>query len=232
MEKQIQDKDLGSILLRTSPRATRYTLKITKGKITATMPEGGSESRMLNFILANKPKLLQALQKHPARELLDETTGLQAATFQLHIFRADRANFYLTLEDGTLHIACPQQVRFEDETTQTILKSLLEKALRHEARRLLPQRIQSLAKRYGFSINEVKINNSKTHWGSCTAQRNINLSLSLMLLPWHLIDYVLLHELCHTIEMNHSDRFWAQLDKVTDGKALSLRDELKKHHML
>lgn len=232
MEKQIHDKDLGIITFRTSPRATRYTLKISKGRITATMPEGGDESRMLNFILSNKPKLLQSLRKHPARALIDEATELQAATFQLHIFRTDRNNFYMTLENEILHIACPRQTRFEDEDVQHVLKSLLEKALRHEAKRLLPTRLQGLATRHGFVFNDVKINNSKTHWGSCTARKSLNLSLSLMLLPWHLIDYVLLHELCHTIEMNHSERFWSLMDKVTEDKAGELRQELKRNHML
>ena len=67
MEKTIQDKELGTIHLRTSPRATRYTLKISKGTITATMPPGGNEARMLAFIRENKEKLLAALAKHPAR---------------------------------------------------------------------------------------------------------------------------------------------------------------------
>ena len=53
MEKTIQDKELGTIHLRTSPRATRYTLKISKGTITATMPPGGNEARMLAFIREN-----------------------------------------------------------------------------------------------------------------------------------------------------------------------------------
>lgn len=55
MEKNIQDKDLGVITLRTTPRATRYTLKISKGKITATMPPGGDEKRMIAFIMEKGP---------------------------------------------------------------------------------------------------------------------------------------------------------------------------------
>lgn len=232
MEKKIQDKELGEITLRTSPRASRYTLKISKGMITATMPIGGDEKRMLSFINDNRHKLRAALQRHPARPLLDDTTDMQTATFRVHIFRTNRANFYMTLDEGVLHIACPQSTDFEEEAVQDLLKRMLERALRHEANRLLPSRLMDWAKQHGFVCTGVKINNSHTHWGSCTPRKSINLSLSLILLPWHLIDYVLLHELCHTIEMNHSERFWKLLDGVTGGKALALREELKGHHML
>ncbi len=231
MEKKIHVNDLGTIILRTTPRATRFTLKISKGTITATMPVGGDEGRMLAFIEENREKLLAALEKHPARPLLDESTVLQATTFRLEIFRTDRDNYYMTLKDGLLRIACPSDTRFESEKVQQVLKDLLEKALRHEAKRLLPDRLMALAARHRFTCTGVRIMNSKTRWGSCSSRKSINLSLSLMLLPWHLVDYVLLHELCHTIEMNHSDRFWALLNSLTDNKALALRKELKSYRM-
>lgn len=231
MEKKIHDNDLGTILLRTAPRATRYTLKISKGMITATMPVGGDERRMLAFIEENRQKLLAALKKHPARPLLDEMTLLKATTFRLEIFRTDRINYYMTLKEGVLRIACPSATRFESETVQQQLKNLLEKALRYEAKRLLPNRLMALAGKHRFTCTGVRIMNSKSRWGSCNTRKSINLSLSLMLLPWHLIDYVLLHELCHTIEMNHSDRFWKLLNSLTDNKAQALRKELKNYHM-
>lgn len=229
MEKKIQDSELGTILIRTSPRAKRYTLKIANGQITGIMPVGGDEKRMLAFISRSKERLNAALQKHPARDLLDETNRLQAATFRLHIFRSERTNFYMTLDKDVLNIACPEQTDFADERVQKLLSGLLETALRHEANRLLPGRLMQLAKAYGFVCTGVKVNNSKTRWGSCTQRKSINLSLSLMLLPWYLIDYVLLHELCHTIEMNHSDRFWALMDQVTRGQSQQLRAELRRY---
>lgn len=232
MEKKIHDSELGTIILRTSPRATRYTLKISNGKITATMPVGGDESRMLAFIAENREKLGSALDKHPPRNLLDDTSELQAASFRLHIFRTERTSFYMTLEKEVLHIACPVQTDFKDERVQKLLNGMLEKALRHEANRLLPARLMNLAKTHHFTCTGVKINNSKTHWGSCTLRKSINLSLSLMLLPWHLVDYVLLHELCHTLEMNHSDRFWTLMNKVTENQSLRLREELKSYHTM
>ena len=103
--------------------------------------------------------------------------------------------------------------------------------MRKEARRILPVRTAELATRFGFTYSGVKIQSGKTRWGSCSRGRNINLSLYLMLLPGRLIDYVILHELCHTKEMNHSDRFWQWMDRVTDSKSSELRKELKKYNM-
>ncbi|MDR3266854.1 MAG: M48 family metallopeptidase, partial [Tannerella sp.] len=104
-----------------------------------------------------------------------------------------------------------------------------ESELRKRAKAFLPEETLRLASEYGFSYKGLKIRKSKTRWGSCSSRKIINLSFYVMILPRQLIEYVILHELCHTIQMNHSPAFWALLDKCTNGKAKQLRKELRKY---
>lgn len=104
--------------------------------------------------------------------------------------------------------------------------------MRQQAKMLLPRRVAELAHMHGFSYQDVKIQSSRTRWGSCSTRCNINLSLYLMSLPEHLIDYVILHELCHTIHHDHSPRFWELMDKVTNGRARDLNKEIKNYHTI
>ena len=99
-------------------------------------------------------------------------------------------------------------------------------ALRKEAKKILPQRLEELAKKHGFKYNKVAIRNAKTRWGSCSYRNNINLNLHLARLDGDLIDYVILHELCHTVEKNHGAKFWALLHKHMPN-ATELRKKLK-----
>lgn len=232
MRKEIEDEDLGRITIMSGSKYKRYTLKVSDGAVIATMPERGDEQRMLSFIAEKKNHLLGLLQKYPAEPILDETTDIQMATFRLCILRTDQQKSKVTLRDGLLTIHCQSHISFEDEKVQSSLKEIVRNVCRHEAKRVLPVRLKKLAEQYGFSYTGVRITSSRTRWGSCTGGKSINLSLYLMQLPWHLIDYVLLHELCHTREMNHSDRFWALMDKVTDSRAKILRKELKEYRML
>jgi predicted metal-dependent hydrolase len=232
MEKKLYDPELGTVTIRTNPRATRYSLKTANGLLVATMPAKGSEKTLIDFINKNRSKLIDALKKSSSHcAILSDEAGIQTHTFKLHIFRAERENFCMTLDNGFLHIACPRRTDFEDRQVQQLLKNMLLKALHYEARRVLPARLKELSVRYGFSYDRVRIANTRSRWGSCSANRTISLSLSLMLLPARLIDYVLLHELCHTVEMNHSKRFWELMDKVTGSQALALRKELKNYRM-
>ena len=92
----------------------------------------------------------------------------------------------------------------------------------------LLNRIKELSSENGFKYNKVTIRNQKTRWGSCTGYNNISLNIQLINLPHHLIDYVIFHELVHTLIKNHSAIFWKTLDNYV-GNAKSLNKELKKY---
>ena len=91
------------------------------------------------------------------------------------------------------------------------------------------QRLKELAGRHGFRYRRASFRNQKTRWGSCSSQNNINLNIHLLMLPVHLQDYILLHELVHTEHKNHSAAFWARLDQVLDGKARQYNQEMRNY---
>ena len=83
-----------------------------------------------------------------------------------------------------------------------------------------------------FSYNRLFLKNNVSNWGSCSTKRNINLNVNLVNLPEHLIRYVILHELCHLVYMNHGTRFHALLDSVCGGKEKELAKQLRGYSLL
>ena len=126
-----------------------------------------------------------------------------------------------------MQILCPRGTDFSNPQLQVWLKKVIGEALRKNAKLVLPPRLYALSKQHGLPFHEVKVNSSSGRWGSCSTRRDINLSYYLLLLPQHLIDYVLLHELTHTRIMNHGAEFWEMLDRLTEGRCEALRQELK-----
>ena len=114
------------------------------------------------------------------------------------------------------------------EEMQNFIRKGITEAFRIEAKNYLPERTSFLAKKNGFKYSKVSVRNAKTRWGSCSGANNISLNINLMRLPDYLIDYVILHELCHTVEKNHGKNFWFLLDKIS-GNAKGLDKELKEY---
>jgi len=102
---------------------------------------------------------------------------------------------------------------------------------RPAARKILVDRLDYLAGKYGFTYNRVFIRNQKTRWGSCSVKNNINLNVNLVRLPDELIDYTLLHELVHTRIKNHSQKFWDQMDLLL-GDAKKIDKKLRAYEFL
>ena len=103
--------------------------------------------------------------------------------------------------------------RFEAEPTE---KLTCEKviALADEALKVIPERVEYFAKVIGVTYGKITVRNQKTRWGSCSSKGNLNFNCLLMLAPPEVLDYVVVHELCHRKQMNHSKAFWLEVEKV------------------
>jgi len=154
-------------------------------------------------------------------------TRIDAEDFQLRFEQKDVS--FVRAEMDETGIVCYYESAevLADKDIQVWITQTLEAFARKRVKSRLVPRLLDMAKERGLNVNNVRVSSAKGRWGSCSSKGNINLSLYLILLPHHLQDYVLQHELTHLIEMNHSPRFWARLDEVCDGRAKALRKEMR-----
>ena len=105
----------------------------------------------------------------------------------------------------------------EKNEARRLLPSLTPDDIQKLTRRActdIPARIRHFLPIVGVTVGRVTIRNQRTRWGSCSAKGNLNFNCLLMLCPENVRDYVVVHELCHRLEMNHSPRFWADVEAV------------------
>lgn len=103
--------------------------------------------------------------------------------------------------------------RVEAEPTEKLTREKVI-ALAEEALKVIPERVEYFAKVIGVTYGKITVRNQKTRWGSCSSKGNLNFNCLLMLAPLEVLDYVVVHELCHRKQMNHSKAFWLEVEKV------------------
>jgi len=95
---------------------------------------------------------------------------------------------------------------------------------------LVQERVKFYNKMFGFSFNKIFIKNQKTRWGSCSCKQNLNLNYKIVFLPQKHQDYIIVHEMCHLKEFNHSRKFWALVEKALPNY-LDIKKELRNHEL-
>lgn len=221
----ISDVQLGDIILVSNIRAKKIIARYRDGHFRITHPVHMKPGEIENVINKMRPGLMK-LKENNSTLLLKPGSILKLSCFDVLIKESDYNNIYVKLSEGRLIILCPKDTAYSHPSVQHKLRSLIDREMTKEARRILPSRVEYFAKKYRFEYSSVRINKSITRWGSCSSRKNINLSFRCMLLPEHLIDLVILHELCHTREMNHGENFWKILDDVTEGESKTLTRKL------
>lgn len=233
-EERIAFDDLGEVLFRRSKRCKRLSIHVKPVKgVEVIFPPSYPIRKAMAFVESRKEWIQHSLQKMKAYEadftLFDESTNFQTRSFKLNIQKVQRADVRLHLDNGVLNVYYPAHIQVEAPAIQEAIRFGIVEALRREAKRYLPNRLDYFARLHNFSYQQLFIKNLKSRWGSCSSVNNINLNLHLMRLPNHLIDYVILHELCHTVEKNHGPGFWNLLDKFTNGRSKSLAQEMRQY---
>ena len=225
-KRVIPDADFGQIIIRTRITARNISMRTKPDGLHVTVPPRCLTSKVLAVIEEFRPRLLEKWEKITPQPLnLD--FRIDAPCFRLHIEQGRYSRFTLRTDEEGITICCPPHVDFSQKAVQELLRAAIIRAMKKSAQAYLPPLLAELALHYGFHYKKVKITGSKSRWGSCSTLGSINLSCYLMLLPPHLMDYVILHELTHTREMNHGPKFWEILNELTEGKAHALRAELK-----
>lgn len=225
---------VGPVLLKADRRCKRLSIRIKPFQgVMVVFPPGFSEKRAIAFVEEHRQWIIKNQKKikvHETRKtIFDEDTIFKTRSFELKVCKQERENVRMRLNSGVLNVFYPAHVNVADAPIQEAIREGIEKALRIEAKSILPLKVDHFARRYNFNVNRIFIKNLKSRWGSCSSVNNINLNLQLMRLPDHLIDYVILHELCHTVEKNHGPGFWNLLNQLTNGKARELASEMKKY---
>lgn len=154
------------------------------------------------------------------------------------IIRSDRKTISMSVRpDGKLTLRVPKSMKLRDiekfveSKSEWIEKTLAKvnscdgdeaipyteaelKEFTEKAKKIIPPRVEYYAKLMGLTYNNISIKTPKTRWGSCSSKRNLNFSALLVLMPPEVMDSVVVHELCHLKEMNHSKRFYDEIYKV------------------
>jgi predicted metal-dependent hydrolase len=125
-----------------------------------------------------------------------------------------RGNSVVIHQDDNGVLFADQSIKVRLEQGQVDLRPIIEHRLRTLATRELPPRVLQLAQQHGATVQQVTVRNQKTRWGSCSPRGTISLNWRLIQTPPLVSDYIILHELMHLRQMNHSRKFWREVESV------------------
>ncbi len=123
------------------------------------------------------------------------------------IVNHDRKRIMVKKQAGTLLVVSPS-------AEKTAIKDAVEKWYRERAREVITDKVTYFQRFVGKSVGEIRIKEQKSRWGSCSSRGNLNFNWKIVMAPDEIIDYLVVHELCHLLHMNHSKEFWDSVGKI------------------
>lgn len=229
----IELEGVGEIRVLRSANIKYLRIRMAPGRgIWVSVPHGVSRRQTEKFLEENREWIIQNRKN---MEIYEEDTGVglkigAEIKTKFHVLRIEHTDALkpaYRIEQQTIILSIPRQVEFK--RIEALAKQFLLDIYKMECKQYLPGRVKFWAEKYGFRYGRLSFRDNVSNWGSCSFENNISLNIKLMKLPDEIIDYVILHELCHTVEKNHSAAFWRLVGKVCPDYA-RLRGRLRKYN--
>ena len=192
-------------------RSKRKTLSLiveTDGTLTVRAPLRMKEADIRRFIEVKRDwiKRKQAKAREEAvssRQYMDgETFWYLGREILLRIVPSGKPALVL---DGSFNLT---------KSAQPQAETIFSAWYKRQARKVLTERVEFYGRKYAFKVGKIRISSARTRWGSCSSKETLSFTWRLVMAPLDVIDYVVVHELCHLKEMNHSKAFWARVEAI------------------
>lgn len=230
--QEFTDDVLGRVIVRRhhNARQIRFRLSPRRDLIASAPPR--TPLILIKTAVRTSRKSIQSLLNEHAHQITYTNDQQIGQSHRLYFVSSGTVTAASAHRRKTIiTVTLPDGQAFDSDEAQATAQTAVISALGREARAYLPRRLQTLATRHGYSYKRVRYTHSTSRWGSCSSNGTISLNIALMKLPLELVDYVLVHELCHTKQMNHSDKFW-QLVQQADPYWRQHRKSIKTHSPL
>lgn len=192
-------------------RSKRKTLSLvieTDGTLTVRAPMRMRESDIRYFIEAKQ----EWIKRQQAKVLKDAVTPRQYVDGECFLYLGKEIALRIVPDgksalvmDGVFKLTKPAWPQAQ---------SVFETWYKKQARKVITERVQFYARKYGFKVEKIRISSARTRWGSYSSKGTLSFTWRLVMAPLEIIDYVVVHELCHSKELNHSRAFWAQVESI------------------
>lgn len=216
--------DIGDVDFVKNPRAKNIRIHINGSKVKVTYPRYVSRVLARTYVISKKAWI----NNHKTKVHVFHNGDLIGKQHKLSLEFSDAEKISSKVTSDILHIRVPQELDPHSSSVQTKIHKKIEKILRTESEDLVTDRLKDISFENNIDYRSINYKKLTRRWGSCDNKKNIILNLYLVQLPWDLINYVIVHELAHTIELNHSPKFWKIVESIIpDYKALKIK--LNKH---
>jgi len=208
-QKAILDGQTISYVVKRSPRARYARLEVRpQSGLAVVIPRSYDVSRIPELLNEKRRWILDKLAKlghinlpsAGARIKSGDTIPYLGRNLRVVRRKNSRQNDSIQVKGKSLVVSL--------NSTGVSLRLILESWYRREAEKLIRKRVDDLSRKVGVKFGRLTIRGAKTRWGSCSQKGNLNFNWKLLMVPEPIIDYVIIHELAHLKEMNHSKKFW------------------------